>query len=327
MPNKSKLPDGWEDYCPFGEVIERTCILPLKVPLKEVRSPVKILFTPQTLIDMLNDRGLTLGLIIDLTFTTKYYNPEEFTNKGIYYQKIFVEGHSVPSDEAVYQLFEIINTFQQHVNFDNNYIIGIHCTHGVNRTGYMVCRFLMDVLGWKSHEAVDAFSKARFHPIDRENYINDLHRRGKLREREMAMVPSFMPQGPMLQGPSRGGFQRGGWRGDHAGFGGGGRGGFNFGGPGPSFSRKSGDVWGMNEINFDEDEYLTSWRHGEGGRGGGGRGRGGFGRGGGGRGGMRERFQPYNTRGRGGKRGGHRETTEFTSWKEAGAMNQAVDYA
>ncbi|KAK3599431.1 hypothetical protein CHS0354_036449 [Potamilus streckersoni] len=232
MHKRSKFLDRWEDYCPFGDVIEKTCILPLKVPLKESlskRYEEKERFTPQTLIDMLNDRGLTLGLIIDLTFTTKYYNPEEFMQRGINYKKIYVAGQRIPSDEVVYQMFDIINSFQQHVNVDNKYIIGIHCTHGINRTGYMVCRYLMDVLGWQSGVAVDAFNKARHHQIYRENFVKELHRRGKLHESEMKV------------GPPGERFKRDGWRQDPGGFRQDGSAGFNFVHPVPNFSYKSGD--------------------------------------------------------------------------------------
>ena len=34
-------------------------------------------------------------------------------------------------------------------------LIGVHCTDGVNRSGYLVCRFLIENLGWSSHEALE----------------------------------------------------------------------------------------------------------------------------------------------------------------------------
>lgn len=34
-------------------------------------------------------------------------------------------------------------------------MIGVHCTNGVNRSGYLICRFLIDRLGWSSHDAID----------------------------------------------------------------------------------------------------------------------------------------------------------------------------
>ena len=33
-------------------------------------------------------------------------------------------------------------------------LIGVHCTHGVNRTGYLVCRYLIERLQWNPDEAI-----------------------------------------------------------------------------------------------------------------------------------------------------------------------------
>ena len=41
---------------------------------------------------------------------------------------------------------------------ETEYLIVIHCTHGVNRSGYMVARYLMDRLGVNAAEAIDTVS-------------------------------------------------------------------------------------------------------------------------------------------------------------------------
>jgi len=38
---------------------------------------------------------------------------------------------------------------------ESKYIIVIHCTHGVNRSAYMVVRYLIDRLGYKPEHAID----------------------------------------------------------------------------------------------------------------------------------------------------------------------------
>ena len=53
-------------------------------------------------------------------------------------------------------------------------VIGVHCTHGVNRTGYLVCRYLIQKMGWDPEAAIAGFSAARGHPIERQNYLQDL---------------------------------------------------------------------------------------------------------------------------------------------------------
>ena len=33
-------------------------------------------------------------------------------------------------------------------------LIGVHCTHGVNRTGYLICRYLIERLQWNPDKAI-----------------------------------------------------------------------------------------------------------------------------------------------------------------------------
>ncbi|KAE8285524.1 RNA/RNP complex-1-interacting phosphatase [Larimichthys crocea] len=87
-----------------------------------------------------------LGLIIDLTFTSRYYEVQRAVRRFL------------------------------RDNVDNDKLIGVHCTHGLNRTGYLICRYLIDVDGMDPKEAVELFNSSRGHAIERENYLDDLQR-------------------------------------------------------------------------------------------------------------------------------------------------------
>lgn len=51
---------------------------------------------------------------------------------------------------------------------DNEYI-GIHCTHGVNRTGYMIVYYLCYVKNLTLENAIDTFNRSRTpHTITKE---------------------------------------------------------------------------------------------------------------------------------------------------------------
>ena len=56
----------------------------------------------------------------------------------------------------------------------SEYVIVIHCTHGVNRAGYMVTRYLMDRLGVPAPQAIDIVSEARGHTMNRNSYLKVL---------------------------------------------------------------------------------------------------------------------------------------------------------
>ncbi|KAF8570179.1 hypothetical protein P879_06981 [Paragonimus westermani] len=127
-------------------------------------------FTFNDLFSQVRSLGQTVSCVIDLTYT-KYYNPNFLYRKGVRYHKIFVEGHNVPHQKHVDEFARVVGLERQQ---SPNGIIVVHCTHGVNRTGYLICRYLIDVMGYDPSVALKEFEIARGHPIERENYIDVL---------------------------------------------------------------------------------------------------------------------------------------------------------
>lgn len=166
------IPDGWLQYSPYGDVIENTNILPFKVPLRQTKmqnlSPEQR-FTTSTLLNAFP----RLKCVIDLTNTDRYCSKEDFTDAGVVYRKIQVPGHFLPSPNVVEMFFETMDECSRMCR--RGELIGIHCTHGVNRSGYLICRYLIEHLGWPNDKALKAFENARRYPIERQAYLNNLH--------------------------------------------------------------------------------------------------------------------------------------------------------
>ena len=57
--------------------------------------------------------------------------------------------------------------------------VAVHCTHGVNRTGYFVVRYMLDHTQDCSgvQAALDRFAEVRGEPITKEYLLQDLHTR------------------------------------------------------------------------------------------------------------------------------------------------------
>ncbi|ELT98784.1 hypothetical protein CAPTEDRAFT_220933 [Capitella teleta] len=176
MPGK--VPERWEDYSPYGSVIPGTRFIACKVPLDDditcKLSSEDLVFTPNDLISQLKDGGSRLGLVIDLTNTKRYYNPKRSLFKNsVQHRKIFTEGHVVPSLEVQQSFADTVNEFLAR-NKRNNHVIAVHCTHGVNRTGYLICRYMISEMEMDAEEAIKIFNKSRGHQLERENYLQDL---------------------------------------------------------------------------------------------------------------------------------------------------------
>uniref|UniRef100_A0A672JYW4 RNA/RNP complex-1-interacting phosphatase n=1 Tax=Sinocyclocheilus grahami TaxID=75366 RepID=A0A672JYW4_SINGR len=177
MPPKKKnaIPDRWTDYTAVGKRIPGTRFIAFKVPLKQsfrYHLTQSEAFGPLDLVRILEKEGQQLGLIIDLTYTTRYYKVEDLPNT-LYHLKIFTAGHEVPNDATILSFKKAVRHFL-HDNENNDKLIGVHCTHGLNRTGYLICRYLIDVEGMNPQKAINLFNESRGYSIERQNYLDDL---------------------------------------------------------------------------------------------------------------------------------------------------------
>ncbi|XP_032568316.1 RNA/RNP complex-1-interacting phosphatase [Chiroxiphia lanceolata] len=174
----ARVPERWTDYIPLGRRMPGTRFIAFKVPLKKSFDRNLLpeeRFSPRDLIRKVRERKEELGLIIDLTYTRRYYGPEELP-ATLCYSKILTMGHEIPNKQTIFQFKCVVKQFLND-NKDNDKLIGVHCTHGLNRTGYLVCRYLIDVEGMEPNTAIELFNKSRGHPIERTNYIQDLRNR------------------------------------------------------------------------------------------------------------------------------------------------------
>ncbi|XP_066449104.1 RNA/RNP complex-1-interacting phosphatase isoform X2 [Eleutherodactylus coqui] len=175
MGYKNSIPDRWTEYIPVGRRIPGTRFITFKVPLKQtyddkLEPPQR--FSPSDLIKEVEKQNEELGLIVDLTCTKRYYSKEELPNT-IMYAKIFTIGHQVPSDDVIAQFKCVVKQYLSQ-NSENDKLVGVHCTHGLNRTGYLVCRYLIDLQSMEPSEAIEKFNSSRGHNIERRNYLDDL---------------------------------------------------------------------------------------------------------------------------------------------------------
>lgn len=84
-----------------------------------------------------------------------------------------VRGREIPTMDVVKKFFKAMDDFTSTCGKDD--IVGIHCTHGINRSGYLICRYLIQQLGWEVENSVKAFEEGRGYPIERENYVQSLN--------------------------------------------------------------------------------------------------------------------------------------------------------
>lgn len=132
-------------------------------------------FHPSMLSNYLKSMNVKMGLLVDLTNTTRFYDRNEIEKEGIKYVKLQCKGHGeCPSADTTAMFIRLCEHF---VEKNPTELIGVHCTHGFNRTGFLICAYLVEKMDWSVEAAVAAFSQARAPGIYKGEYLKELFRR------------------------------------------------------------------------------------------------------------------------------------------------------
>lgn len=116
-----------------------------------------------------------MGLWIDLTNTSRFYNRLEVEKKDCQYKKLQCRGFGeTPSRDQVHAFIELVDEFTTSHPLD---VVGVHCTHGFNRTGFLICSYLVEKFDFDVAAAIQTFAASRSPGIYKQEYINELFQR------------------------------------------------------------------------------------------------------------------------------------------------------
>ncbi|XP_078799034.1 mRNA-capping enzyme isoform X2 [Oryzias latipes] len=132
-------------------------------------------FHPSMLFNHLKSLKVKMGLLVDLTNTNRFYDRNDIEKEGIKYVKLACKGHGeCPSKEITATFTRLCELFIQK---NPSELIGVHCTHGFNRTGFLICAYLVEKMDWSTEAAVATFTLARAPGIYKGDYLKELFRR------------------------------------------------------------------------------------------------------------------------------------------------------
>lgn len=116
-----------------------------------------------------------MGIWIDLTNTKRFYDRRDVESRDCRYMKMQCRGHGeTPSVEQTQAFIEIVDQF---ITENPMQIIGVHCTHGFNRTGFLIVSYMVERMDCSVEAALAAFAHARPPGIYKADYIKELFRR------------------------------------------------------------------------------------------------------------------------------------------------------
>lgn len=130
-----------------------------------------------------SDAGRRIGLVVDLCNHECLYSEE--LPESVQYEHLWCVAKEVPGDVLVQKFVGIVRDFLE--RRPNEYI-SVHCAYGFNRTGFMICCYLIQVLNYSIAGAMDAFSESRPPGIKHEKFKQALEMRYSHLQNDAASV-------------------------------------------------------------------------------------------------------------------------------------------
>ncbi|TRY71531.1 hypothetical protein TCAL_09599 [Tigriopus californicus] len=132
-------------------------------------------FPPSMIFDSMKGYKVKIGLWIDLCNTSRYYDKTLVENVGCSYVKLHCRGHgAAPTPDQVAAFVSLCSKFVRQNPLE---IIAVHCTHGFNRSGFLIASYLVQIDDWSPEAAVENFARARPPGIYKDDYLQELFAR------------------------------------------------------------------------------------------------------------------------------------------------------
>ena len=113
-----------------------------------------------------------MGLIVDLCNHECLYQDE--IPSSVAYEHIWCIAKEVPGDEDIQQFVTTVDNFRR--KYPKKYV-AVHCSYGFNRTGFMICCYLIQKLKLSIADALQRFKDSRSPGIKHEKFKKELTKR------------------------------------------------------------------------------------------------------------------------------------------------------
>ncbi|EFJ44707.1 hypothetical protein VOLCADRAFT_118653, partial [Volvox carteri f. nagariensis] len=169
----------WGDYESVGRQVLPTKFIPMKTPLSaeilnswSLPSQPKHRLTVPEMVAQQAALGRKVGLLLDLSNHDCLYTDD--IPPWLTYRHIQLVAKELPPPEFVDTVVAVANKFWE--KHPDEYI-AVHCAYGFNRTGFVVCCYLIECCGLNVEAALSAFAESRPPGVKHEQFRNELHRR------------------------------------------------------------------------------------------------------------------------------------------------------
>jgi protein-tyrosine phosphatase len=157
--------DKWKATDSSGSLVEGTPFIPMKL-----MHDGDACHNPYVVLQKYQD----IGMVVDLSNDEGSYDKSPLFENNILYRRIQLASKIVPSSQDISYFIDLTSSF---ISKNPTKKIIVHCHYGFNRTGLMICAFLISKLKISVSEAIRRFKIARPPGIKHQNYIDKLYLR------------------------------------------------------------------------------------------------------------------------------------------------------
>lgn len=186
------IPPRWLNCPRKSSSLVAQRFLAFKTPLDEkydAQVPVENRFNPKMLFQAMKAHKVKIGLWIDLTNTSRFYDKRLVEEEECKYVKLSCKGHGeTPSEDSVKAFIAVCKNYIAQNPLD---IVAVHCTHGFNRTGFLISAYLVEEFDWAIDMAVAEFTKVREPGIYKESYLKEIYKRYAGDEEDAPPAPTL----------------------------------------------------------------------------------------------------------------------------------------
>ncbi|KAI1367731.1 dual specificity phosphatase catalytic domain-containing protein [Xylaria arbuscula] len=119
--------------------------------------------------------------IIDISHADPVYDPKSFGD-SIKYHKFPTVSKIPPTDAEVAGFIDLVDKVRDdqkqrsatEPGWSEDYVVGVHCHYGFNRTGYFVVCYLVERCGYGVQKAIETFADARPNGIRHSHFLDRL---------------------------------------------------------------------------------------------------------------------------------------------------------
>jgi pimeloyl-ACP methyl ester carboxylesterase/protein-tyrosine phosphatase len=125
--------------------------------------------------------GHEIAAVIDISHDTPVYDTRKLEEGGISYQKCPSVSKVPPRPREVEDFIALVDRLRKDIqvrglltNDGHHKAIGVHCHYGYNRTGFLICSYLIQRCNMDVEDALEEFRRAKPPGIKHEHFVDTL---------------------------------------------------------------------------------------------------------------------------------------------------------